>query len=301
MHDEAAREAVGRVEALLEQVEQLPDRVGRETAAELTAALVELYGEGLTRIMDALVVNGETSEVRRALGSDELVSHLLLLHDLHPIPVEERVRDALGEVRPYLESHGGDVELLAVEAGVVKLRLQGSCSGCPSSTMTLKLAIEDAIAKLAPEIESVEAEGVVAEPAAPALIQLEVNKSTAASNPVAAASGPAAESWEMAGSLTELAGGGTVVRPVRGEELLFVRVEDDRYAYRPACPGCGASLESATLRGAELSCSGCGHRYDVRRAGRCLDAPELYLAPLPLLLDDSGLVKVALGSAGAPA
>lgn len=311
MRDEQAREAVGRVEELLERVEQLPDRVGRETAAELTAALVELYGEGLARIMRALEAGGEAATLRRDLGSDELVSHLLLLHDLHPIPVAERVRDALGEVRPYLESHGGDVELLDVSDGVVRLRLQGSCSGCPSSTMTLKLAIEDAIAKLAPEIESVEAEGVVAEPAAPSapqLIQLEVTPSNGASNgdvaavPSAAGTALAADGWEMAGSLTELAGGGTVVKPVRGVELLFVGVEDDRYAYRPACPGCGASLESAGLRGAELTCAGCGHRYDVRRAGRCLDAPELYLEPLPLLLDDSGLVKVALGGpAAAPA
>ena len=68
------------------------------------------------------------------------------------------MREALEEVRPYLESHGGDVELLAVEDGVVRLRMQGSCSGCPSSAMTLKLAIEDAIRKHAPEVEQIEAE-----------------------------------------------------------------------------------------------------------------------------------------------
>ena len=85
-----------------------------------------------------------------ALIEDELVAHLLLLHGLHPMTLEHRVLDALAEVRPYLESHGGDVELLGIEGAVVRLRLRGSCNGCSSSTVTLKLAIEKAIAKRRP-------------------------------------------------------------------------------------------------------------------------------------------------------
>ena len=83
-------------------------------------------------------------------------------------------------MRPYLESHGGNVELLGVEGTVVRLRLQGSCSGCPSSAMTLKLAIEDAIHKAAPEVATVEAEGASEQASAPAsgpkLLQLEVSE-----------------------------------------------------------------------------------------------------------------------------
>jgi Fe-S cluster biogenesis protein NfuA len=105
-----------------------------------------------------------------ALAGDDVVAHLLLLHGLHPVPLEARVRGALAEVRPYLESHGGNVELLGVDDGVVRLRMQGSCSGCPSSTMTLKLAIEEAIHKAAPDVQDVVAE----DEARPALIQLEV-------------------------------------------------------------------------------------------------------------------------------
>jgi Fe-S cluster biogenesis protein NfuA len=95
-----------------------------------------------------------------------------MLHGLHPVPLETRVRAALDDVRPYLESHGGNVELLSLEGGVARLRLEGSCSGCPSSTVTLKLAIEDAIYKAAPDIAGVEADG--AAPAASGLLQLEV-------------------------------------------------------------------------------------------------------------------------------
>ena len=83
--------------------------------------------------------------------------------------VETRVLGALDEVRPYLESHGGNVQFLGIGDGVARVRLEGSCDGCPSSTMTLKLAIEEAIQKAAPELEGVEAEGVAEPPPKPTM------------------------------------------------------------------------------------------------------------------------------------
>ena len=254
-------ERVARVEQLLEDVD--------ERGAELVQALLELYGEGLARIL------AQCDPV--ALADDELVAHLMLLHDLHPVPVQTRVLEALEGVRPYLESHGGDVELVSVEDGVARLRLQGSCSGCPSSTMTLKLAIEDAIYKAAPDVADVQAEGV-SEPAGPKLLQLGVSESL--------------QAWTPVGTLAELSGGGTVVKQVAGERILFLRPDDTYFAYRDQCPACHESLEGASLQLAELTCV-CGHSYDVIRAGRCLDEPELYLEPVPLLIDDTGIVKIA--------
>ena len=69
--------------------------------------------------------------------------------------LETRVLNALDKSRPLLHSHGGDVELLSVEGGVVKLRLQGSCRSCPSSTVTLKQAIEKAIYEEAPDVTEI--------------------------------------------------------------------------------------------------------------------------------------------------
>lgn len=173
---DSARELIARVEHLLERLEGLPDPAARETATEVAQALLELYGEGLGRIVEVLAERDDGT-LAEALADDELVAHLLLLHGLHPVPVEERVRGALQSVLPYLESHGGNVELLGVEEGVAHLRLEGSCSGCPSSAMTLELAIEEAIFKVAPDVDEVRAEGAVA-PAAPAsgLLQLECVK-----------------------------------------------------------------------------------------------------------------------------
>jgi Fe-S cluster biogenesis protein NfuA len=150
-----------RIEALLEEVEALPDARARETALELVQRLLDLYGEGLARIVESVDVG--------PVADDEVVSHLLLLHGLHPVPLEQRVRAALEEVRPFLGTHGGDVELAGVEDDVVRLRLQGSCSGCPSSTVTLSHAIEAAIYKAAPDVRE-----IVAEDAPAPLIQLEV-------------------------------------------------------------------------------------------------------------------------------
>src|SRR6059036_2077685 len=103
------RELVGEVERLLEDAESLVDPVARATATGVVQALLELYGAGLERIVDAVAASADASALARAFADDELVAHLLLLHGLHPVALEDRVLDALGEVRPYLESHGGNV------------------------------------------------------------------------------------------------------------------------------------------------------------------------------------------------
>ena len=102
---------------------------------------------------------GSADEIFDRLAADDLVASLLVLHGLHPLNVETRIARALDRVRPYLGSHGGDVKLLGVKEGVVHLRLEGSCHGCPSSTVTMKLAIEKAIEEAAPEVVRIEVEG----------------------------------------------------------------------------------------------------------------------------------------------
>jgi Fe-S cluster biogenesis protein NfuA/nitrite reductase/ring-hydroxylating ferredoxin subunit len=272
---------VVRIERLLDEIERLPDAGAREKALEVVRALLDLYGAGLERIV------GLAPDRAAALADDELVSHLLLLHGLHPVPVEQRVIGALDEVRPYLESHGGGVELLGIGGEQVRLRLFGSCSGCPSSTMTLKLAIENAIHKAAPEIEEVVAED--GGPAGSGLLQIEMGPAPAPATPP-----PLEGEWTMVGGLPELSGGGLVVKPVSGQPILFLALDGHPYGYRPSCPACGDSLERAALHGYELRCGACGSRYDALRAGRCLDSPQLHLDPVPLLVSDDGLVKVAL-------
>jgi Fe-S cluster biogenesis protein NfuA len=162
--------SVERVEELLDQLDGVADGPARETATALVQALLELYGEGLARVVEH-VAERDDGTLAQALADDDVVAPLLLVHGLHPIPLDARVQGALAEVRPYLESHGGGVELLGIEEGTVRLALQGSCSGCPSSSVTLKHAVEEAIHKAAPDVTDIVAEDA---PREPALIQLEV-------------------------------------------------------------------------------------------------------------------------------
>ena len=71
--------------------------------------------------------------------------------------VEKRVEDALAEIKPQIQADGGDIDLVAIENGIVKVRLRGSCVGCPMSALTLKQGVERIIKSKVPEIESVEA------------------------------------------------------------------------------------------------------------------------------------------------
>ncbi|HJQ46677.1 MAG TPA: NifU family protein [Amycolatopsis sp.] len=150
------------VPAIGERIEQLLDELeGREAAEELVHVLMELYGAGLARVLEL----ADEPMVER-LAKDELVKGLLVLHDLHPQSTVDRVRAALDELRPYLGAHAGDVELVGIDAaGVLRLRLTGSCDGCPSSTVTAKYAIEKAVREAAPELTGLEVEGQVEEPA----------------------------------------------------------------------------------------------------------------------------------------
>jgi Fe-S cluster biogenesis protein NfuA/nitrite reductase/ring-hydroxylating ferredoxin subunit len=305
LDDQGLQERVARIETLLGEIEALHDPNARAKAAEVVQVLLELYGEGLARVMDVVAAGEERERIFEALAEDELVSHLLLLHGLHPLDVQTRVTQALEEVRPYLRSHGGDVELLGIEGGVVRVRLQGSCDGCPSSAATLKLAIEEALQKAAPDLEGIEAEGVAeTRPTLVAGPTLRRKKKPEAEE----SSRRDASTWTIVGGLPQLSGGGTLLKEVSGEPVFFAKLGDDLYAYRHLCPGCGGSLEEGSLNGDELSCPGCGRRYDVRRAGRCVDDPQLHLEPIPLLVNEEvvqerqgpgrrSIVKIALPSA----
>jgi Fe-S cluster biogenesis protein NfuA len=144
-----------RIEALVEKIEAHPDPAVRETSRQLVQQVLTVHGAALGRVLELAREEGSDSLLER-LTRDPKVEPLLLLHGLHPKALESRVERALDKVRPYLHSHGGSLELLAVEGGRVRLRLQGACTGCPSSTETLKGAIEEAVLDAAPDVAGIE-------------------------------------------------------------------------------------------------------------------------------------------------
>jgi Fe-S cluster biogenesis protein NfuA len=162
------REHAARIDAILTEIESCPDPRARDAMADVVQSLLALYGEGLARMLAVVSQQPDAALAARTIErftEDALVAHLLLLHDLHPVDAATRVEQALDGVRPYLQSHGGDVELIGVEAGVARVRLNGHCKSCPSSALTLKSTVEEAIRKAAPELIAVEAETPAAAPA----------------------------------------------------------------------------------------------------------------------------------------
>jgi Fe-S cluster biogenesis protein NfuA len=148
---------MARVESLLHELDQGLDMQALTRMQQVLRAVMELHAAALERILDKLAEAGATGlALIDALADDDLVASFFLLHGLHPLNLETRVRQALDKVRPLLRSHGGDVELLDLADGVVRLRLLGSCDGCPSSALTQKTAIEDAIYAKAPDVAGIE-------------------------------------------------------------------------------------------------------------------------------------------------
>jgi Fe-S cluster biogenesis protein NfuA/nitrite reductase/ring-hydroxylating ferredoxin subunit len=282
---EDSRRAAGeRIETLLEAA-SVHGTAARERAEQLVHEVVDLYGTGLSRIMALL-----DAEAAEDLARDDLVASLLLVHGLHPHDVHTRVRTALDEVRPYLGSHGGDVTLLDVRDTVVRLRLAGSCRSCPSSSVTLDLAVREAVQAAAPEIETIEVDTA---PETTTVISAESLFSQLDRTPAPGA-------WVAAPEFADLRPGEVGGFAVGGQPVLVCRVGADLYVYRDRCPACEQSLAGAELRGgpdspagdAVLCCPACGAQYDAVRAGVRLDG-DGHLDPLPMLTRD-GRISVAV-------
>ncbi|CAN5262094.1 NifU family protein [soil metagenome] len=285
------RQVGARIEDLLGGLSENADAESLHAAEEVVRLLVEMYGEGLERIVEALQTSQGGEQVLHDLTGDDLVTSLLIVHGLHPVPLEDRINQALDSVRPYLGSHAGGVEVIGVdEAGVLQLRLQGSCDGCSSSSETVRVAIENAVLAAAPEVVAVEAEGMVERPKKTELLQIKPYRS---SEPEPAAGGVG---WQLLADPPSLGRGEVVGVELGGIAVLLARTDSQRYAYRNRCGACSAALDQATVDGTVLRCAACGAEFDLGLAGRPVSGDGEQLEPLPLLADGQG-VRIALPEA----
>jgi Fe-S cluster biogenesis protein NfuA/nitrite reductase/ring-hydroxylating ferredoxin subunit len=259
---------IARVQELTGRLEDLDDPGCRELAEELTSAVVQMYGAGLERIVELA-----DAGTRDEMAKDSLVAGLLMIHDLYPVPIEERVMQALDTIRPYMESHGGNVEFLGVEDGVAKLRLEGSCKSCRASSSTLELAVRQALEEAAPDLLGMDVEGVVEE-----------------EEEVTGVALPMAAGWQ---SLDIDPPDALVATSIDDVSLFVANVDGTLLAYRNTCADCGGALDRGALEGGALTCPACGRGYFLPQAGRSMDDDHLQLQPIPLLRETEG-IKVAL-------
>jgi Fe-S cluster biogenesis protein NfuA len=162
-----------RVEKLAAKLQNAGDPEIRAAALDLVQSVIELHGAALDRMMEFLSRTPEGKAALNEAMDDDLVASMLLLHGLHPDDIQTRVLRGIEKVRPYLQSHGGDVELAGVRDGIVRLVLYGSCGSCPSSSLTLKNTVEEALFEAAPDIVEIVAENAsAAHPNTPNLVTL---------------------------------------------------------------------------------------------------------------------------------
>lgn len=141
---------LARIDELLERLESTPGRTARD-ALQAARALTEVYGEALARALD----RADAAAVV-AMADDELLGHLMVLHGVHPEPVLSRLSRAVERLRRELRGRGGDLELVGVDGGVARVRVQAK--GCGSSTAKVMDAVRESLLAVAPELDGVEQE-----------------------------------------------------------------------------------------------------------------------------------------------
>ncbi len=267
-----------RIQELIDEIDALPDEKTRNLMQECMQEVLSFYGHGLERILAIISKGNNTAakDIYNDMLGDSFVNGLLLIHDLHPFDLRTRLNLALEKVRPYMDSHGGSVEIISLEDGIAKLKLDGNCKGCPSSSATLELGIKQAIEENCPDLLGLEVEGATS-------INLVSNgKSQTLSS----------QGWKAISGVDKLSNGDMKPIEVGGASLVFCKAVDQLYAYRNVCPACDLPLHTGKLEGNIISCK-LGHAYDVQKAGRCTDDEDLHLDPFPLT-QENGFIKVAV-------
>ena len=188
------------------------------------------------------------------------------------------MREALDSVRPYMESHGGDVELLGIDDGVARLRLDGRCNGCPASAATLELAIKEALDEAAPDLPGSRSRASCrAQPPGPSPGCCRSRCPTAAARADADVGGARRGRRRRA---RRAAHGHRCAAPSWWSPTSTGTLLAYRNALRRAAAPASATRRSS---GEILTCARCGRGFDLPRAGRALGADGGQLEPVPLL------------------
>lgn len=260
--------AVAELEALITTLERESD--------ERALLLLELV-DAIHRPALELIAAGEREH--------PIAKALLTMYDLAEAEDEMLADEALDEIRPYIESHGGVVELIRVEDGVVHVRMSGACHGCAASAMTLRRGIEEVLRERIPGFRGVvshppEKTNGMASTSGPQLLQIETAAQLRAPRFVAIETG-------------DLESNSLAAHEVEGVPVLLVYFEGELYAFRNYCPVDGGSLEGGRLAGSVIVCPWHNCAYDARN-GRRLDGenePGLDVVPIAA---EGGAVRVAV-------
>jgi Fe-S cluster biogenesis protein NfuA len=160
------REDMQRIGGLVQEIESIADPAVRATAKNLLQSLMDLHGAALEKALDIVADAGEPGmNIIDRLGRDSLVSSVLILYGLHPEDLETRVVKAVERIRPQLRKQGCEVELLGINDGAIRLRVETGSHTCGSTAKTLQATVEGAMYDAAPDLTSLTIEGFEEKPA----------------------------------------------------------------------------------------------------------------------------------------
>ncbi|GIM47637.1 hypothetical protein DNHGIG_31860 [Collibacillus ludicampi] len=261
-----------RVDRVLDSIKELPED-GRMKAMELKEAIEAFHEYALRKLVRTFRETDAGNELLYKAVEDPAIYAMLFMHGIIKQDLFTRVAAVLEEVRPYMRSHGGDVELVKVEGETVYVRLQGACSGCSMSALTLKDGVEEAIKARIPEIQSVV---MAEEEVASGYLPLHV---------IDDAGNLEQSGWLKGPSISEMEEG----RPFRFArekcDIFLVRIDGKVMAFRNQCPHLGMSLDGGLVDGSSIICPGHGFRFDLS-TGECMTAPYVQLEQFPVRVED---------------
>jgi len=164
--DRDFREDIQRIGGLVQEIEAIADPAVRAATKLLLQSLMDLHGAALERALEIVAAAGEEGmNIIDRLGRDSLVGSVLVLYGLHPDDIEARVVRAIDRVRPQLRKQGCEVELLGLDGGAIRLRVELGSHTCGSTAKTLHATIEGAMYDAAPDLTSLVIEGFEEKPA----------------------------------------------------------------------------------------------------------------------------------------
>ena len=160
------REDMQRIGGLVQEMESIADPAVRAAAKGLIQSLMDLHGAALEKALEIIAAAGEPGmEMIDRLGRDSLVSSVLILYGLHPEDLESRVLKAVDRIRPQLRKQGCEVELLGVNDGAIRLRVEIGSHTCGSTAKTVQATLEGAMYDAAPDLSLLAIEGLEQKPA----------------------------------------------------------------------------------------------------------------------------------------
>jgi Ferredoxin subunits of nitrite reductase and ring-hydroxylating dioxygenases len=272
LQNEDFEQIAEKVDKALKNVEAIEDETARMHALGLKTAIEDFHKIALTKIVQKLKADERGKELLFELVDEPSVYAVLQLHGIVKPNINARIIQVLEMVRPYMQSHGGDIEFVKFENGTVYVRLSGACNGCSQSAVTLREGAEEALLHNIPEVKKVE---VLPNEPSPALIQIESLKSSKTNG------------WIETLSVEEVPSGTKKCFKTDKENILIVNIDNRLSAYRNECPHQGLPLDGGMLEADEriLTCPWHGFKFDAT-SGECLTAPAAQLESFPLRVEN---------------